>query len=142
MIVRPVPRERCLHFYALQEANHFINLRISVLGFPHRKCTDLPIRIKLCIPLNQRFQKQFRFLSICVTDFLKDFVRHLKETLNKSAAAERRAFCPIRAVPKLGNTQSIPTILVLSAEPKSLAVSSCRFNQSFPKCRTLSYPEG
>ena len=29
----------------------------------------------------------------------------IKETLNKSAAAERRAFCPIRAVPKLGNTQ-------------------------------------
>ena len=37
------------------------------------------------------------------------------------------------AVWKLGNTYSIPPISKLSLEPKSLAVSSCRFHQSFPK---------
>ena len=56
-----------------------------------------------------------------------------KEPLNNSAAAGWRVFCPIRSVLKLGNTQSIPPILVLSAEPKSLATSSCRIIQRFPK---------
>ena len=56
-----------------------------------------------------------------------------KETLNKSSAAGQRIFCPIRAVLKMGNTYSIPPFPELSAEPKSSAVSSCRFNQSFPK---------
>ena len=55
-----------------------------------------------------------------------------KETLNKSSAAERRIFCLIRSVLKTGNTYSIPSFLELSAKSKSSAVSSCRFNQSFP----------
>ena len=59
--------------------------------------------------------------------------RVTKEPLNNTAAAERRVFCPIRAVPKLGNTQSIPPISVLSAESKSLATSSCRIIQRFLK---------
>ena len=58
--------------------------------------------------------------------------RGTKETLNKSSAAGRRIFCPIRSVLKTGNTYSIPTFSELSAEPKSSAASSCRFNQSFP----------
>ena len=61
-----------------------------------------------------------------------------KEPLNKWSAAEQRAFCLIRAVLKLENTQSIPAISVLSAGPKSLAVSSCPFNQSFLKNINLS----
>ena len=55
-----------------------------------------------------------------------------KEPLNKSASAGRRIFCPIRAVLKAGNTYSIPPLSELSAETKSSAASSCRFNQSFP----------
>ena len=54
-----------------------------------------------------------------------------RETLNKSSAAGRRIFCPIRSVLKVGNTYSIPPLSELSAEPKSSAASSCRFNQSF-----------
>ena len=38
----------------------------------------------------------------------------------------------IRAVLKAGNTQSISPLSELSAEPKSSAASSRRFNQSFP----------
>ena len=56
-----------------------------------------------------------------------------KETLNKSSAAERRIFCPQTAVWKMGNTYSIPSFSKPCLEPKSFAVSSCRFNQSFPK---------
>ncbi len=56
-----------------------------------------------------------------------------KEPLNKSSSAGLRIFCPIRAVLKAGNTYSIPPLSELSAEPKSSAASSCRFNQSFPK---------
>ena len=55
-----------------------------------------------------------------------------REPLNKSSAAEQRSFSSIRAVSKVGNTYSIPPLLKLSAEEKSLAASSCRFNQSFP----------
>ena len=49
-----------------------------------------------------------------------------REPLNPSSAAERRIFCPIRAVCKAGNTYSIPPLFKLSTEPKSLDVSSCR----------------
>ena len=56
-----------------------------------------------------------------------------KEPLNKSSSAGLRIFCPIRAVLKAGNTYSIPPLSELSAETKSSAASSCRFNQSFPK---------
>ena len=56
-----------------------------------------------------------------------------KGPLNKSSSAERRIFCPIRAVLKTGNTYSIPLFSELSAKPKSSAASSCRFNQSFSK---------
>ena len=65
-----------------------------------------------------------------------------KEPLNNSATAGWRVFCPIRAVPKLGNTQSIPAISVLSAEPKSLATSSCRMIQRFPRTHQLELSGG
>ena len=55
----------------------------------------------------------------------------------KSSAADRRIFSLIRAVPKVGNTYSIPPLLEPSAEEKSLAVSSCRFNQSFPNLNPI-----
>ena len=54
-----------------------------------------------------------------------------KEPLNKSPSAEQRIFCSLSAVWKIGNTYSIPRFFKLSEEAKSLAVSSCRFNQSF-----------
>ena len=57
----------------------------------------------------------------------------LKEPLNKSSAAEQRIFFPIHAEWKTGNTRSIPLFSILLSEKKSLAVSSCRFNQSFLK---------
>ena len=56
-----------------------------------------------------------------------------RESLNKSSAAEQRIFSPSCAVSKVGNTYSIPPLLILSSGEKSLAVSFCRFNQSFPK---------
>ena len=62
-----------------------------------------------------------------------------KEPLNNSATAGWRVFCPIRAVPKLGNTQSIPAISVLSAEPKSLATSSCRIIQRFLRNQAVPF---
>ena len=55
-----------------------------------------------------------------------------KEPLNKSSAAEQQIFSLIRAASKTGNTYSIPPFLNLSAEEKSLAVSTCQLNQSFP----------
>ena len=64
-----------------------------------------------------------------------------KETLNKSSAAEQRIFSSIRSVSKVGNTSSIPPLLKLSAEEKSLAVSTCRFIQSFPKFAHLASAE-
>ena len=54
------------------------------------------------------------------------------ETLNKSSAAERRIFCSQAAVQKMGNTYSIPSFSEPCLKAKSLAASSCRFNQSFP----------
>ena len=54
------------------------------------------------------------------------------EPLNKSSAAEQRIFFLIHAEWKTGNTRSIPLFSILLSEKKSLAVSSCRFNQSFP----------
>ena len=60
----------------------------------------------------------------------------IKEPLNKSAAAERRIFSPIRAVQKTGNTYSIPPFFEPSAGEKSLAASSCRIIQSFLKSFT------
>ena len=56
---------------------------------------------------------------------------HTLESLNKSSSAEQRIFCPNHAVRKTGNTYSIPTFSALSLGTKSLAVSTCRFNQSF-----------
>ena len=61
------------------------------------------------------------------------FTAYFEESLNKSSAAERRIFCPSRAVPKTGNTYSIPSFSELSSESKSPAVGSCRLNQSFLK---------
>ena len=58
-----------------------------------------------------------------------------KETLNKSSAAGKRIFCSHAAVSKVGNTQSIPPLWIPCLETKSLASSSCRFNQSFLKNR-------
>ena len=55
----------------------------------------------------------------------------VKESLNKSSSAEQRIFSSIRAASKAGNTYSIPPLLNPSAREKSLAVGSCRFNQSF-----------
>ena len=54
----------------------------------------------------------------------------IKEPLNKSSAGEPRIFWSIHSVLKMGNTQSIPSFSELLPESKSLAVSSCRFNQS------------
>ena len=45
-------------------------------------------------------------------------------TLNQSSAVDRRIFCPSRAVPKTGNTYSIPLFSELSSEPKSPAAGS------------------
>ena len=56
----------------------------------------------------------------------------LKEPLNKSSAAGKLIFFPIHAEWKSGNTRSIPLFSILLSEEKSLADSSCRFNQSFP----------
>ena len=53
------------------------------------------------------------------------------ESLNRPSSAEQRIFFPSCAVSKVGNTQSIPTLLKLSSGEKSLAVSSRRPNQSF-----------
>ena len=57
----------------------------------------------------------------------------IKKSLNKAPAADRRIFCLPGAVWKTGNTYSIPLLSKSSGEPKSLAVSSCRFIQSFLK---------
>ena len=46
-----------------------------------------------------------------------------KEPLNKSSAAEQRIFFLSRAVPKVGNTYSIPPLLEPSAEEK---ISRCQ----------------
>ena len=64
-----------------------------------------------------------------------------KETLNKSSAAGQRIFCFHAAVLKVGNTQSIPSLLIPCLETKSLAASSCRFNQSFPKNEDSRQPQ-
>ena len=53
------------------------------------------------------------------------------EPLNKSSTAEQRIFCSLSAVWKIGNTYSIPRFSKLCEEAKSLAVGSCRINQSF-----------
>ena len=66
------------------------------------------------------------------TDFFPGTGYLVREALNKSSAAEQRIFFSIRAVSKVGNTSSIPPLLKLSAEEKSLAVSTCRFVQRFP----------
>ena len=57
----------------------------------------------------------------------------IRETLNKSSAAGQRIFCPHAALRKVGNTQSIPPLFEACLWTKSLAASSCRFNQSFPR---------
>ncbi len=67
---------------------------------------------------------------ITVTKLRKHII---KEPLNKSSSAECRIFCPIRTVQKVGNTYSIPPLFELSAVPKSLDISSCRFSQRFLK---------
>ena len=64
----------------------------------------------------------------------------VREVLNKSSSAGQQIFCPIRAVLEMGNTYSIPPFPELSAEPKSSAASSCRFNQSFPNKNGSSEP--
>ena len=61
------------------------------------------------------------------------FSQCAKETLNNSSAAGQRIFSPIRAVQKTGNTYSIPPFSEPSVGEKSLAASSCRIIQSFPK---------
>ena len=80
------------------------------------------------------------------------FLLFSREALNKSSAAGQRIFCPQSAVWRMGNiaqplpaklaygcgiplagTQSIPTFSKPCLRTKSLAPSSCRFNQSFPK---------
>ena len=55
-----------------------------------------------------------------------------EEPLIHSSAAEQRVFCLIRAVLKFENIQSISEIPALSAESKSLAVSSCRMKSELP----------
>ena len=82
----------------------------------------------------------FSYLSFLMRNPQCGLVNHIgdfsdvnsKEPLNKSSAAERRIFYTNRAVRKMENTYSIPSFFVLSLGAKSLAVSSCRFNQSFP----------
>ena len=59
---------------------------------------------------------------------------NLRETLNKSSAAERQSHS--RAVAKEGNTSGIPPLLERSAEPKPVSESTCRFNQSFLRSAT------
>ena len=81
------------------------------------------------IPRFPKLSEEAKSLAVSSCRFNQSFP---KEPLNNSATAGWRVFCPIRAVPKLGNTQSIPAISVLSAEPKSLATSSCRIIQRFP----------
>ena len=51
-----------------------------------------------------------------------------------STEADENGLCP-RCAGVPGNTYSIPLFSILLSEEKSLAVSSCRFNQSFPKTR-------
>ena len=86
------------------------------------------------------FEHQNHHGSLCPCDRCLSIQRrktvrakhHLRETLTHLSAAEQRIFSPIRAVQKVGNTQSIPPPFEPSAGEKSLAVSSCQMNQSFP----------
>ena len=57
----------------------------------------------------------------------------IRDTLNNSSAAGQRSFSSIRGVPKTGNPYRIPPFSEPSAGEKSLAASSCRIIQSFPK---------
>ena len=57
------------------------------------------------------------------------------EPLNKSATAERRVFCPIRAGQKTGNPYRILPFSEPSAGEKSLAASSYRMIQSFTRAK-------
>ena len=51
----------------------------------------------------------------------------IRGTLNKSPSAGQRIFFTIRAVPKAGNTQSIPPLSEPSPREKYLAASSRGF---------------
>ncbi|MCI7573773.1 MAG: hypothetical protein MSS94_03365, partial [Clostridiales bacterium] len=68
--------------------------------------------------------RPYEWITIGCLEFDGDS-RVTRETLNKSSAAEQRIFSSIRSVSKVGNTSSIPPLLKLSAEEKSLAVSTC-----------------
>ena len=85
-----------------------------------------PLRIPR--PHRQKYSRMFR---LAIGGFIGSV--QSRETLNKSPAAGQRIFCSQAAVPKTGKTYSIPPFLEPCLETKSLAASSCRFNQSFPR---------
>ena len=78
-------------------------------------------------------------LGSCFASRIHKFGTDFREPLNKSSAAEQRIFFPIHAEWKTGNTRSIPLFSILLSEEKSLAVSSCRFNQSFLRILLIMY---
>ena len=70
--------------------------------------------------------------SPCKIFWKRVYLHHgTMEPLNKSSAAEQRIFFAHSSVPKTGNTYSIPPLSISRLVEKSLAVSSCRLNQSF-----------
>lgn len=112
-------------------------------GTPPRAAFQVPHQKNMAIPSPLREQNRHVALYVTVDTIsrkgaigsivlqMKGYATRFKEPLNKSSSAEQRIFCPIRAVQKTGNTSSIPVLFELSPVTKSLAVSSCRFNQRF-----------
>jgi hypothetical protein len=72
----------------------------------------------------------FIALALCIFNHSWS-VFTIKEPLNKSPAAGERIFFVRSSASKAGNTQSIPLLLMLRPDKKSLAPRPCRFNQRF-----------
>ena len=75
----------------------------------------------------------YPFYLILTGIALADISQRAREPLNKSSAAEERIFFARSSASKAGNTSSIPLLLMLRPVKKSLALTSCRFNQRFPR---------
>ena len=109
-------------------SNHLA--RLDAIGIPREdSALGLPLGMETTIVCKHNLRN---LIDMSHQRMCSRAYHEFREPLNKSSSAGRRIFCPTRAVLKAGNTQSIPPLSELSAETKSSAASSCRFNQSFP----------
>ncbi len=108
-------------------SNHLA--RLDAIGIPREdSALGLPLGMETTIVCKHNLRN---LIDMSHQRMCSRAYHEFREPLNKSSSAGRRIFCPTRAVLKAGNTQSIPPLSELSAETKSSAASSCRFNQSF-----------